>query len=195
MRRVFIIRKDLHLKPGKLAAMVSHCAEAYFTNMLKGGIVKDNEFICLPAKQKYGNGEIGPFLYKHPDLCKMAMEAFKAGQDFFYAPKENPKQTVTITVEMPKDIWNKYVNGIFTKTICECRNRSQLLKAEVIAKELGLVEKIDYGYINDSCKTDLNPENEDGTCTVGIWFKPLPDDVAHKISKKFQLYKDEHIAV
>lgn len=195
MRRVFIIRKDLHLKPGKLAAMVSHCAEAYFTNILKGGIVKDNEFTCLPAKQKYGNGEIGPFLYKHPNLYKMSKEAFEAGQDFFYAPEENPKQTVTITIEMPKDIWNKYVNGIFTKTICECRNRSQLSKAKAIAKELGLVEKVDYGYINDRCLTDLTPENEDGTCTVGMWFRPLPDDVAHKISKKFQLYRDEHIAV
>ena len=32
-------------------------------------------------------------------------------------------------------------------------------------------------------------ENEDGTTLVGIWFKPLPDEVAHKISKKYQLYK------
>jgi len=35
MRRVFIIRKDLNLSPGKLAAMVGHCAEAYWTNLLK----------------------------------------------------------------------------------------------------------------------------------------------------------------
>jgi len=35
MRRVFIIRKDLHLKAGKLAAMVGHCCEAYWTNLLK----------------------------------------------------------------------------------------------------------------------------------------------------------------
>ena len=35
MRRLFIIRKDLHLTVGKLAAMVSHCAEAYWLNLLK----------------------------------------------------------------------------------------------------------------------------------------------------------------
>lgn len=29
MRRLFIIRKDLNLSPGKLAAMVGHCAEGY----------------------------------------------------------------------------------------------------------------------------------------------------------------------
>jgi len=44
MRRVFVIRKDLHLKPGKLSAMIAHCAEAYWTNLLKNNFkqaVKD----------------------------------------------------------------------------------------------------------------------------------------------------------
>ena len=53
-----------------------------------------------------------------------------------------------------------------------------------------LVEGEDYGFINDKCLTELTPENEDGTTTVGIWFKPLSDDVAHMISKKYKLYRD-----
>lgn len=190
MRRVFVIRKDLHLKPGKLAAMIAHCAEAYWTNMLKAGIIKDNEFVTLPAKETYGNGKVGPTLYKHPMLYKLSEEAFNAGKDSFTTLEEDPKKTVTIKITLPKDIWNDYVNDIFTKTICECRNLNQLKKAEAIANELGLVETLDYGYINDSCKTDLNPENEDGTCTIGMWFRPLEDEIAHKISKKFQLYRD-----
>ena len=64
------------------------------------------------------------------------------------------------------------------------------MKAKMIANELGLVEGTDFGEINDKCLTELTPENEDGTCTVGIWFKPLDDEIAHKISKKYQLYKD-----
>ncbi len=52
-----------------------------------------------------------------------------------------------------------------------------------------VVEGIDYGFINDSCLTELAPENPDGTTTIGMWFRPLPDDIAHKISKKFQLYR------
>ena len=34
MRRLFIIRKDLHLSAGKLGAMVAHCAEGYWIGMI-----------------------------------------------------------------------------------------------------------------------------------------------------------------
>ena len=191
MRRVFIIRKDLHLKPGKLSAMIAHCAEAYWTNVMKAGEIKDNEFETLPAIETYDDGRLGPALYKHPDIFEMSKKAFEAGMKNFKFKPKGSRPTMTISFEVPKDIWNDYVNGIFTKTICECRNKNQLNKAKVIADELGLVEKVDYGYINDSCLTDLTPENEDGTCTVGMWFKPLPDEIAHKISRKFPLYRDE----
>jgi peptidyl-tRNA hydrolase len=43
MRRLFIIRKDLNLHPGKLAAMVGHCAECYWISLLTNGDVRDNE--------------------------------------------------------------------------------------------------------------------------------------------------------
>lgn len=185
----------MHLKPGKLAAMIGHLCEAYWTNLLRScaalGDLTDNEFISLPARYIYRDGKEGPALYKHPMLYKLSEEAFKAGKDFFTTLKENPRKTISITVEIPKDIWNEYVNGIFTKTVCECRNKNQLKKAEDIAVSLGLVKGVDFGYINDRCLTDLTPENDNGTCTVGIWFKPLPDDVAHAINKKFQLYRDE----
>ena len=157
MRRVFVIRKDLHLKPGKLSAMIAHCAEAYWTNLLK------NNF----------------------------KQAVKDGLD-----DQNTDDAVGFPVYIDYNIWHEYVNGIFTKTICEARNINQLKKVEIyindIKSELDieLVEGIDWGYINDMCLTDLTPENLDGTCTVGVWFKPLPDDIAHRISKKFQLYRD-----
>lgn len=35
MRRLFIMRKDLNMSHGKLAAQVAHCAEAYWMHILK----------------------------------------------------------------------------------------------------------------------------------------------------------------
>lgn len=157
MRRVFIIRKDLHLKAGKLAAMVGHCCEAYWTNLLKAAF----------------------------------KQAVKDGLD-----DQNTDDAVGFPVYVDYEIWHNYVNDIFTKTICEARNINQLKKIEIyindIKSELNidLEEGIDWGYINDKCLTDLTPENPDGTCTIGAWFKPLPDDIAHRISKKFPLYRD-----
>ena len=143
MRRLYIIRKDLHLSPGKLSAMIAHCSEAYWTDLIK-------KSRC----EKTGG------LYR-----------------FF--------------VEIEEEVFDNYVNASFVKTICEARNLSHLRKVEEVAKEMGLTEGEDYGYINDKCLTELSPENEDGTCTVGIWFKPLPDEQAHSLSKKYQLYKDK----
>lgn len=144
MRRVFIIRKDLHLTPGKLASQVGHCCEAYWTNLLKRHFHERNDAAKV-------------------ECCHCDIDA---------------------------DVWDDYVNGIFTKTICEARNLNNLMKAKAIADELGLKENKDYGFINDKCLTELKPENEDGTTTVGMWFAPLADDTAHQISKKFPLYRD-----
>ncbi len=145
MRRVFIIRKDLHLTSGKLAAMVGHCAEAYWTRL-----ISDN--------------------------------AIMTDKDY------------TIKFTLSKEIMDNYIRDIFTKTICEARNLNQLNKAKTIADELGLVENVDYGFIDDCCKTELTPEfvdeNGNGRCRIGIWFKPLDDETAHTISKKFPLYRD-----
>ena len=145
MRRVFVIRKDSHLTAGKLAAMVSHCAEAYWTRLISAN-------------------------------------AIQTDKDY------------NIKFSISKNIMNNYINDIFTKTICEARNLNQLNKAKIIADELGLVENVDYGFIDDCCKTELTPEFTDengiGRCRVGIWFKPLDDETAQKISKKFPLYKD-----
>lgn len=90
---------------------------------------------------------------------------------------------------VPIEIYEGYVCGTFTKTICEARNKNHLLKAKTIADELGLIEGEHYGLIYDKCLTELSPEEEDGTTLTGIWFCPLEDDVAHTISKKYQLYK------
>lgn len=141
MRRLFIMRKDLHMSTGKLLAQTCHCAEAYWTRELR--------------KQASLSEDGGAY------------------------------QSV---VQIPKDIFEQYVCGTFTKTVCEARNKNHLLKAKAIADELGLIEGEYYGLIYDKCLTELEPEEDDGTTLTGIWFGPLPDKQAHAISKKFHLY-------
>ena len=95
-------------------------------------------------------------------------------------------------LSLDKDIAEEWFGGIFTKTICEAKNKNQLLKAKEIAEELGMVEGKDFFLINDACNTELTPEEVDengvGRTLTCIGFKPLPDEIAWQISKKFQLY-------
>ena len=157
MRRLFIIRKDLHLTPGKLSAMIGHLCEAYWTNLLK----------------------------------KSFDDAVKDGLE-----DTSTDDSVGFPIDVDYNIWHEYVNGIFTKTICEAKNKNQLMKIVDLINEHNdsceddkLIEGKDYGFINDKCLTELIPENEDGTTTVGIWFKPLSDDIAHKFRKTYKLYR------
>ena len=96
-------------------------------------------------------------------------------------------------VSFDKETYENWICGTFTKTICEAKNRYQLEKAITIANVLGLIEGVDYFLIKDCCLTELKPEEIDengvGRVLTCIGFKPLPDEVAHKISKKYQLYK------
>lgn len=132
------------MSPGKLAAQVAHCAEAYWTRLIRN-----------TAKQM-------------PD-----------SRNGFYSYGG--------TIE--KDMYELYIAGSFVKTICEARNKRHLLKSKAMADELGLEENVDYGLIYDNCLTELTPEEENGTTLTGIWFCPLPDEISHRISKKFQLYR------
>lgn len=142
-RRLFIMRKDLSMSPGKLAAQVGHCAEAYWMHKIRESI------------------------YSYPD-----------GQDEFYHG----------SILIDEEEFENYINGSFVKTICQARNKNHLLKAADMAQEMGLVEGEDFGLIWDSCLTELEPEEENGTTLTGIWFCPLPDETAHAISKKYHLY-------
>ena len=67
------------------------------------------------------------------------------------------------------------------------------MKAADLAKVLGLQEGLDFFLIRDNCLTELEPEEIDengvGRTLTCIGFRPLPDDLAHQISRKYQLYK------
>ena len=202
MRQLIIARKDLNMSPGKLAAQVSHASMAYFTTLIRNhtGKVIENRY---RVKERANSKQ--PILYKRNDLYQWAKAAFERGEEYFYARPVDPNNPYgklelcdpsyyyTATFDVDKDIYEQWINGVFTKTVCEAKNKNQLLKAVTIAQELGLVEGQDYFLIKDACLTELEPEEVDengaGRTLTCIGFKPLPDEVAHTISKKFQLYK------
>lgn len=62
------------------------------------------------------------------------------------------------------------------------------MKAVEKAKELGMVEGKDYFIIRDACRTELEPENEDGTTITCVGFAPMEDEVIDKIGKEYHLF-------
>ena len=140
-RRLFIVRKDLNMSPGKMAAQLAHCAEVYWLKKI---------------------------------------------QEELYMGEENAYADLILDKKMVEG----YIQGHIVKTVCEARNLNHLLKAADLAKQNGLKENEDFGFINDACFTELQPENENGTTTTAMWFAPLPDEIAHNISKHYNLYKE-----
>ena len=151
MRQLIIVRKDLNMFAGKLAAQVSHASMAFLTTPLRDAKGDKNGIKRI---------EIGEYVFE---------------------------------IKIDAETYNDWVCGIFTKTICEARNRNQLLKAKKMAEELGMEEGKDFFLIKDNCLTELEPEEMDedgvGRTLTCIGFRPLPDDVTHEISRKFQLHR------
>ena len=102
---------------------------------------------------------------------------------------KNLSDFYNIPLIIQKDIFDGWFKRIFTKTICEARNKNHLLKAKELAEKLGLVENNDFFLIRDNCLTELEPEDEDGRTLTCIGFRPLPKDICKQLSKKYQLYK------
>ena len=92
----------------------------------------------------------------------------------------------------PKDLWDGWINGKFTKSVVEAKNKNQLMKAVEWAKEYHMVEGFDYFLIKDACLTELQPEEFDkngvGSTLTCIGFRPMPEPLANELSHKFHLY-------
>ena len=214
MKQIIIARKDLNMSPGKLAAQVSHASMAFLINLIKSNTKKymDPEFRQMRVYDPtyaFLHNEQRMVLYRHPDLYKWCEEAYNQGKKYFYI-KETPTDSkynkklelvnredithhYTTEFQMDLDLYDNWINGTFTKIICEAKNKTQLEKAITMANSLDLVENKDFFLIKDNCYTELTPEEVDengqGRTLTCIGFRPLNDQIADQISKKFQLYK------
>ena len=129
----------------------------------------------------------------HASMAFLANLLRSGGKDEVLSLDTGEVEEYRISVSMLPDVYNEWLCGPFTKTICEAKNRNQLMKAIVMAEEMGLQEGKDFFLIKDNCLTELEPEEVDengmGRTLTCIGFRPLPDDTAHQISRKYQLYR------
>lgn len=132
---------------------------------------------------------------------KLAAQVAHASVAFLSALLKNSERTLRtegedkyldFKISLPENVYNDWICGIFTKTVCQARNRNHLMQVTYKAQELGLEKDKDFFLIKDNCKTELEPEEiaEDGvprtlTC---IGFRPLDDDIAHQLSHRYHLY-------
>ena len=206
MRQLIIARKDLHMSPGKLAVQVSHASMAFLLHPIQENARKVWKYNTLNCVHKdYFTGEISQQHFRSCDLEKIAKEGYEQGLDSIsYRPKdpdrplenfeicENEVSAYVSDTLFSKDIFEEWICGACVKTVCEAHNRNHLMKAVTMAEEMGLKEGIDFFLIRDKCLTELEPEEFDengaGWTLTCIGFRPLPDDQAHLISKKYHLY-------
>lgn len=204
MRQLIIVRKDLGMSVGKIAAQCCHASLAYFSAQMMCDIHKGLKagYQYHPVYEMTKIKGFAPVWYKSPQMQEYQKRAMTEGKDVFYTRMtgrqsfewvDEPEYEYRGRIAFPVDVYEGWLNDIWTKTVCEAKNKGHLLKAVLIAEKLGLKENKDFFLIRDRCLTELEPEEIDengiGRTLTCIGFRPLDDDVAHTISKKFQLLK------
>lgn len=197
-KQCIIVRKDLRMSPGKLAAQVSHGSMAFLIWMIINNTTKllDSYY----SAWEYSNGKkVNPQLYRRGDLNVWAEEARKHGESGFFAEPvdlNNPygelrlcekKYHYQTSLKIDNDLYEQWINGEFTKCVLQAKNKNQLLKSKTMAEELGMKEGEDFWLIYDLCRTELNPEDNNRTLTC-IGFRPMESDIINKIGRKYHLY-------
>lgn len=89
---------------------------------------------------------------------------------------------------LDKSLYEEWLNGSFTKIVCQARNKTNLLNACGLAHSLGLEHGKDFFIIMDNCLTELIPEEDTGRTMTCIGFRPMKAEIINQISKKYHLY-------
>ena len=185
----FIIRENSEDAPEEIQVFHPDNADVETTVPEKHGV---RQLIIARKDLQMSPGKLAAQV-SHASMAFIADMLRKGGVDEELSLDTGKVKAYHIYVEMLPEIYNDWLYGIFTKTICEARNKNHLMKAAAMAEELGLREGKDYFLIKDSCLTELVPEEYDengvGRTLTCIGFRPLPDGIAHTISKKYQLYR------
>lgn len=180
-KQVIIVRKDLQMSHGKLAAQVSHASMAFLANMIRKN-TKETRKTLLFVNDR--NGE--RIKYDDPEVQKLAKEATDNGVNVFTVPDGATVYEIQPFL-IENGIYTEWIEDAFTKVVLQAKNKNALLRAAKMADELGMKEGTDYFLIRDNCRTELNPEDEDGRTLTCIGFKPMDEKIIDKIGKRYHL--------
>lgn len=100
--------------------------------------------------------------------------------------REGMDENGIVHMEIDDDtkIW---MQGAFTKVLLKGKMKD-IKKAIEKCNEMGLINGKDYFIIEDSCYTELVPDEGRNGCIIGIGFRPMNAEKIKPITKKFQLY-------
>lgn len=213
-KQLIIARKDLGMSAGKLAVQVSHASMAFLTNQIREKAIlvpaqHYNKFPVAIATQRASNPQIDAALQEAREKSLPYIYYKRIGAYAPGATRPHHIETIVVTKEefesmqkyssdmiFDRDLYENWIDGSFTKILCEAKNKNKLLAAVRYGEEVGLVEGRDFFLIKDNCLTELTPEEPDENSPTGgrtltcIGFRPLPADICEKISKKYQLWRD-----
>lgn len=179
-KQIIIVRKDLNMSHGKMAAQVSHASMAFLTTQIRE-----------KAEKKWNRSELAGFFGPLLNGITFGGDGgVKTGHDKNTTdPVKTPRIHYEAALSFDRNLYEQWIRGSFTKCVLEAKNRERLLQAMETASGLGMKQGIDFFPIYDNCFTELLPEEENGTTLTCVGFRPMASDVIDEIGKKYQLYR------
>lgn len=159
-KQIIVVRKDLNMSPGKMAAQVAHASMEFLRQELIKNAIKINQ------------------------------EGYHDYINHVWVPGDKDIYYFNSTLNLDKGFYEEWLADGHAKTVLRARNKNKLLKVYDYAKELGFKVNEDFFPVYDHCHTELDPEEEDGTTLTCIGFRPMKNEIINQISKKYQLYTE-----
>ncbi|MBF0197302.1 MAG: peptidyl-tRNA hydrolase [Planctomycetes bacterium] len=155
-----------------------------------GSIKANTNTSSAPAQVKQIKGESVQYLIVRQDLQmspgKMAAQsahaAVASSMVFFSASRRiiNPQ-----SIEKYREAAEHWMGSSFAKVILRVKNREQMIK---LFKDLDECE-LPYAPIFDACRTELEPEEANGSTLTCCGIVPIFRSEAPKCLQKLQVYK------
>ena len=94
-----------------------------------------------------------------------------------------------VELDIDKDLFEEWLSECFGKIVLAVDGKDEFNAVIEAAKRQGFVEGKDYFVIRDRCYTELTPENDDGTCSTCIGFRPMDRKVIEPVVGNLPLFR------